>query len=185
MTIEMQRRALHIPVFHIDANLINARQKLPAVNQLEKWMDLSIICINMSSTARKEARAGNNMNRIRKADEQIYTITPPAEVNDPQYQQIEAALFPDGARDENQQNDIKIVFEAAQYAAILVTADGGSRTQPGGILGNRDKLKDMLTILSPEEAVSFVRNEIQERDNFNKRVASEFGGEVPRWTGRD
>ena len=39
MTIEMQRRALYIPVLHIDANLINARQKLSAVNQLEKWAD--------------------------------------------------------------------------------------------------------------------------------------------------
>lgn len=185
MTIDMQRRALHIPVLHIDANLINARQKLPAVNQLEKWANDGIICINMSSTARKEARAGSSSNRIRKSDEQIYTLTSPAEANDPLYQQIEAAIFPGGTKDENQQNDIKIVFEAAQYAAILVTADGGSRTQPGGILGNRDKLKDMLEIRSPDEAVNFVRSKIQERDNFNKRVASEFGCEVPEWTGRD
>ena len=184
MTIEMQRRALHIPVLHNDANLINARQKLSAVNQLEKWADDGIICINMSSTARSEARAGNNSSRTRKADGQIYTLTPPAEASDPQYQQIEG-YFPDGAKDENQQNDIKIVFEAAKYAAILVTGDGASKTQPGGILGNRDKLKDMLKILSPDEAVSYVRSKIQERDNFNNRVASEFGGELPAWTGRD
>jgi hypothetical protein len=181
----MQRRALHIPVLHIDANLINARQKLSAVNQLEKWAAEGIICINMSSTARIEARAGNNLSRTRKADGQIHTLTPPAEASDPQYQQIEAAIFPDGSKDENQQNDIKIVFEAAKYAAILVTGDGGSKTQPGGILGNRDKLKDMLKILSPEEAVDFVRSKIQERDNFNRRIVNEFGGELPEWTGRD
>ena len=185
MVIEMQRRALYIPVLHIDANLINARQKLSAVNQLEKWADEEIICINMSSTARTEARAGNNLSRTRKADGQIYTLTPPAEASEPQYQQIEVAIFPDGAKDENQQNDIRIVSEAAKYAAILVTGDGGSKTQPGGILGNRDKLKYMLKILSPEEAVDFVRSKIQERDSFNKRVASEFGGELPEWTGRD
>lgn len=185
MTIKMQRRALYIPVLHIDANLINARQKLSAVNQLEKWEQDGIICINMSYTARMEARAGNNLSRTQKADGQIHTLTPPAEASDPQYQQIEAAIFPDGAKDENQQNDIKIVFEAVKYAAILVTGDGGSKTQPGGILGNRDKLKDMLTILSPDEAVDFVRSKIQERDNFNIRVASEFGGELPEWAGRD
>ena len=185
MTIEMQRRALHIPVLHIDANLINARQKLSAVNQLEKWADDGIICINMSSTARNEARAGNNSSRTRKADGQIHTLTPPAEASNPQYQQIEAAIFPDGAKDENQQNDIKIVFEATKYAAILVTGDGGSKTQPGGILGNREKLRDMLKILSPDEAVNFVRSKIQKRDSFNHRVASEFGGELPEWTGRD
>jgi hypothetical protein len=179
VAIEMQRRALYIPVLHIDANLINARQKLPSVNQLEKWAEDEIICINMSSTARKEARAGSNLNRTRKADEQIHTLTPPAEANDPDYQEIEAAIFPEGAKDENQQNDIRIIFEAKKYVAILVTADGGSKTQPGGILGNRDKLKNMLKILSPAEAEDFVRSQIQERDNFNMRVAKEFGGEVP------
>ena len=185
MTIEMQRRALNIPVLHIDANLINARQKLPAVNQLEKWADDGIICINMSSTARTEARAGTNLDRTRKADEQIHTLTPPADASDPQYQQIEAAIFSDGAKDENQQNDIKIVNDAARYAAILVTGDGGSKTQPVGILGNRYKLKDMLTILSPDEAVDFVRSKIEGRDNFNRRVADEIGGELPAWTGMD
>lgn len=185
MTIEMQRRALHIPVLHIDANLINARQKLPAVNQLEMWAETGIICINMSSTARTEARAGSNLNRTRKADEQIHTLTPPAETNDPDYQHIESAIFPGGAKDKNQQNDIRIIFEAKKYAAILVTTDGGSKTQPGGILGNRDKLKNMLKVLSPDEAVDFVRSKIQERDNFNMRVVKEFGGEVPEWTGSD
>ncbi len=185
MTIEMQRRALYIPPFHIDANLINARQKLPAVNQLEKWAEDGIICIDMSSVAREEARAGSNLNRTQKADVQTHTLTPPAEANDPDYQQIEAAIFPEGAKDGNQQNDIKIVCEAKKYAAILVTADGGSKTQPGGILGNRDKLKSMLNILSPDEAIDFVRSKIQERDDFNIRVQKEFGGEVPDWTGSD
>lgn len=185
MTIEMQRRALFIAVLHIDANLINARQKLAAVNQLEKWADDGIICMNMSSTARTEARAGRNLDRTRKADVQIHTLTPPAEAGDTQYQEIEAAIFPDGAKNENQQNDIKIVNEAVNYAAILVTGDGGSKTQPGGILGNRDKLRNMLRILSPDEAVDFVRNKIEERDKFNRRVAEEIGGELPAWTGKD
>ena len=181
----MQRRALYIPLLHIDANLINARQKLPAVNQLEQWAKDGIICINMSSTASREARAGGDSNRTRKTDEQIHTLTPPAEANDPDYQHIEAAIFPEGAKDENQRNDVKIIFEAKNYAAILVTADGGSKNQPGGILGNRDKLKNILKIFSPDEAVDFVRNKIQERDDFNMRVAREVGGEVPEWAGSD
>jgi hypothetical protein len=37
MTRRMERRLLYISVLHIDANLINARQKLGAVNQLVKW----------------------------------------------------------------------------------------------------------------------------------------------------
>ena len=139
----------------------------------------------MSSIARKEARAGSNTNRIRKADEQLHTLTPPPEANNPDYKFVEAIIFPEGAKNENQQNDIKIILEAKRYAAILVTADGGSKKQPGGILGNREKLKDMLTIFSPDEAVDFVRSKIKERDDFNMRVAKEFGGELPEWTGKD
>ena len=39
MAIDMKRRMLYIPVLHIDTNLINARQKLDAVNQLERWAE--------------------------------------------------------------------------------------------------------------------------------------------------
>jgi hypothetical protein len=185
MTIQMERRMLYIRVLHIDANLINARQKLAAVNQLEKWTTDEVILINISSTARIEAMAGGNVDRVRKANQQIFTATPTATSYDPLYKRIEDALFPVGAKDENQRNDVKIVFEAARYNAILVTADGGSKSQPGGILGNRAKLTNVVHILSPDEAVEFVKDKIRERDEFNARIAKEYGGQLPSWTGAD
>ena len=181
----MKRRLLYIPVLHIDTNLINARQKLADVNQLEKWCDDEVILINMSATAHGEAQADGNAMRTRKANQNIFTETPPVESNDPQFRKVERELFPDGARDENQLNDVRIVCEAAKYAAILVTGDGGSKKQPGGIRGNRHKLKDFVKILSPDEAVDFVRQKIQERDDFNVRFVEEFGGKLPPWTGHD
>lgn len=176
---------LYIPVFHIDTNLINARRKLTAVNQLEKWFEDEAILINMSSTAHGEAQADGNSMRMRKANQNIFTATSPVDATDPLYQKIESALFPEGARDENQRNDVRIVCEAAKYAAILVTGDGGSKTQPEGILGNRLKLRDIVQILSLDEAVDFVRQKIRERDEFNVQVVKEFGGELPSWTGHD
>lgn len=185
MSIQMNRRLLYIPVLHIDTNLINARQKLPAVNQLEKWFEDEVILINISGTALSEAIAGNYVPRTRKANKQIYTATPPMGPSDPLYSKVETALFPKGARDDNQRNDVRIVCEAAKYAAILVTGDGGSKTQPGGIIGNRHKLRDIVQILSPDEAVAFVSKKITVRDEFNEQVAREFGGELPPWTGAD
>lgn len=181
----MQRRTLYIPVLHIDANLINARQKLPAINQLEKWFENEVILINMSSVARKEAQAGSNLSRTRKATSQIHTLTPLADTANPEYKFIESIIFPDGAKTENQKNDIKIILEAKKYAAILVTADGGSKRQPVGILGNRDKLKDMVRILSPKEAVKFINDKISERDSINIRISKEYGKDLPDWTGED
>ena len=185
MAIDMKRRMLYIPVLHIDTNLINARQKLDAVNQLERWAENGVILINMSLTAHDEARAGNNQQRTRKANQQIYTVTEPIASDDPLFKQVEAVLFPDGAEGENQKNDVRIVCEAAKYAAILVTGDGGSKAQPGGILGNRDELTGPVRILSPDEAVAFVTGKICDRDDFNRRLAREFGGELPPWTGKD
>jgi len=186
MSIQLNRRLLYIPVLQIDTNLINALQKLPAVNQLEKWFEDEVILINISGTARSEALAGNYVPRTRKANKQIFTATSPIEpYDDPLYAKVETALFPEGARDDNQRNDVRIVCEAARYEAILVSGDGGSKTQPGGILGNRDKLRDVVLILTPDEAVAFVREKITERDEFNTKVSKEFGGELPPWTGAD
>jgi hypothetical protein len=187
MTIALQRRMLYVPILHIDTNLINARQKLPAVNQLERWYADGVILINMAGTAREEALAGGDARRTRKANQQIFTMTRPTPVDSARFKAIESVLFPGGAQDENQRNDVRIVADAIHYAAILVTADGGSKTQPGGILGNRARLTEKfgVQIMSPQEAVAFVRQKIQERDDFNRRLADEYGGDLPDWTGQD
>lgn len=184
MSIPLEPRLLRI-LLHIDTNLINARQKMDAVNQLEKWRDDGVVLINMSSTAHGEAKAGGNELRTRKADQQIFTMTQPGNGTDPIYKKIEDALFPNGAKDENQRNDARIVYEAARYTAILVTGDGASKSQPGGILGNRDKLRNLVCIVSPNEAVAFVQGKIRERDEFNARLAREFSYDLPAWTGTD
>lgn len=181
--MKLERRRLYIPVLHIDTNLINARQKLAAVNRLEKWAADDVILINMSGVAHAEAQADGNAARARKANQQIYTATDVE--RDGLYQRIASALFPKGVTTQNQENDVGIVHEAAKYAAILITSDGASKSQPGGILGNRDKLRGIVKILSPEEAVDFVRSKIRERDELNARIVQEIGGELPEWTGKD
>ena len=62
LQVAMQRRMLYTPVFHLDANLINARQKLDEANQLEKWRDDDVICLVMASIAHAEAQAGAGTN---------------------------------------------------------------------------------------------------------------------------
>jgi len=182
--MDMQRRLMYFTV-HIDTNLINARQRLPEVNQLEKWCQDDVLIINMSATAWHEAQAGNDELRARKAAQQVFTITEPVDHGSEEFRKAAAILFPDGVANENQRNDVCIVCEAAKYGAILVTNDGGSKSQPGGILGNRSKFGDAPRIKSPSEMVAFVRREISARDEFNREVHRRTGQELPDWTGKD
>jgi hypothetical protein len=186
MEIEMERRMLYTPIFHIDTNRINARGKLDAMNCIEKWFADEVILVNISGVSFKEARVGGNLAREQKAAHYNFTLTNLClDSSNPQYRAIEAALFPGGAKGENQRNDVKIVYEAVHYQAILVTGDGGSRSQPGGMLGNRQKLKDIVRIMSAEEAVHFIEEQIAERDRINREIVENLGGELPEWTGKD
>ena len=97
---------------HFDTNLINARQKLPAVNRLEQWYADRVILINMADTAREVALAGGDAKRTQKANQLIFTMTAPAPADIGRFKAIESALFPAGAKDENQRNDIRIVDDA-------------------------------------------------------------------------
>ena len=196
MDMPFERRMLYIPIFHFDTNLINAKQRLAEVNRLERWAADEVILINMSGVAHAEAQADGNPHRVKKAATHIFTIdsadegdetSPEAGGTDQLFATVEATLFEGGAQNDNQRNDVRIVCEAIKYQATLVTNDGASKSQPGGILGNRDKLKVFanLEIMSPAEAMSFVEKMIAERDDLYVRVAEETGKTLPVWTGTD
>ena len=178
-------RLLNTPVFQIDANLINARQKLPEVNQMEKWANDDVILINMSSIARSETLVGNFELRVKKANTYIFTVSDPVDESDSLFKHIELCLFPNGAKDENQKNDVLIVCEASKYQAILVTNDGASKSQPGGILGNRAKFEHLVRVMSPKEATEFIAVKIQERDQYARELVRMNGNSLPFWVGVD
>ena len=186
----MLPRLLRGPIFHLDANLINARQNLVPVNRMERWRDEGVILLAMAGIAHEEAQAGANGNveaRKRKAASHLYTIRCDDDARaDDMYARVEAILWGKSA-DDNQANDVEVVCEAILWHAILVTSDGGSKRQPAGILGNRDRLRELfnILILRPEEAVEFIHRKIAERDAFNAKIADLTGSALPEWAGRD
>lgn len=181
----MLDRMLTIGVFHIDTNLINAKQKNADVNQLEKWNEDGVIIIHMSKTASFEAKAGDNALRTRKTNGYITTETTPIDESHPRFKEFAEKLFGKSELKANEINDVCIVCEACQYNAILVTNDGGSKSQPGGILGNRHKFEGLVKILSPSEAVSFINEKICERDRLNTDISKNLGISAPDHTGKD
>ena len=186
----MLPRLLGGPIFHLDANLINARQNLDPVNRMERWRDEGVILLAMAGIAHEEAQARANGNveaRKRKAASHLYTIRCDDDARaDDMYARVEAILWGKSA-DDNQANDVEVVCEAILWHAILVTSDGGSKRQPAGILGNRDRLRELFNILifRPQEAVEFIHRKIAERDAFNAKIADLTGSALPEWAGRD
>jgi hypothetical protein len=156
------------------------------MNQLEKWKKDGVILINMSGVSFKETQAGNDPGRTKKAFEQIFTTTDQAiNIDDPRYRTIETALFPNGVKDQNEENDAKIVYEAAYYRAILITNDGESRRQPRGILGGRAILRGIVQIMTDTEAVVFIKKKIADRDHRARVHAGWSGAPLPIWVGKD
>ena len=101
------------------------------------------------------------------------------------FQMVTNEIFPNGIKDDNHRNDVKIVCDAIKWNAILITNDGGSKKQPGGILGNAHKLKDYVQVMRDYAAVSFINEKIEERDIRSKKISKITGEKLPEWTGLD
>lgn len=184
MSFENQRFVCRL--FHIDSNRINARGSLEAMNQIEKLNDDGVIVIEMPNASYNEASFGSSV-RAAKANSYPYTL-PTNDTPDEyaQRKQIETILFPTGANSDDKRNDVSVVFDALKHGAILITNDGASKRQPGGILGNRDRLKKLgIIIFTDAEAVEYLRNLIYQRD---QRILGHCKNEevpIPEWVGKD
>jgi len=174
-------------VYHIDANRINAKQKDANVNQLEKWHKNRVIFLEMSRTAYEEAGYGD-LCRSEKTDDYTWMSSNAKWDGIDEFRVlIEDIVFPKGAKNQNEINDISILLDAKMSNATLVTNDGGSNRQKGGLLGNANRLLSEvgIKVLNAEQAVKEVRDYILARDNIARNVAKACGCGLPRWVGKD
>lgn len=139
----MPKRYVHLE-FQIDTNRINAREALPCMNLLEAWAADGVIQLEMCRKAQDEASQGKSVTRAMKASRYIYSETLAGTSEEQEVLgEISDILFPAGIQTPSQWNDVEIVFNAWKYKCILITDDGGSKRQPGGILGNRERLAQL------------------------------------------
>lgn len=145
-------------LFHLDANAVNARQRDTNLNELEHLAALGEIVLEYSETAYNEASHGSN---FRQAKTESYTWA--ALSGQPEFEKvwramIEKAIFPCGVKTASDRKDVEVVLTAKISGAVLVTRDGGSKTQPRGILGSRAELAALgVTVLTFSEAVAYAK----------------------------
>lgn len=180
----MPKRSL-TRTYQLDANRINARQKDCYVNQLEKWYKADVIFLEMARVAYQEAGLGSRV-RSSKADEYTWMSTNDCLGGEREFRgKIERILFPNGAKNQNQRNDVWILFTAQRSGATLVTADGRSRSQSGGMLGNAQLLANLgIKVMSAQAAVTEIAALINERDKLARQAAARNGVHLPRWVGK-
>lgn len=63
--------------FLIDTNRINARRKSRYMNQLDQWRNNGVVVLLMPEIAHREAKAGHNAERARKASRTVFAISYP------------------------------------------------------------------------------------------------------------
>lgn len=161
--------------FQIDTNRVNARGNEKHMNMLENWDKQGLISLLHSDTVRSELKAGYARG-LAKLDGNLFTLSFSEDVNDPRKKSIGDIMYPTGAQNNNQKNDIEIVFQSLKYGRILVTNDGDSKAQPTGILGHAKELKNLgIRVMRDNEAVELVLSAIRERDEYALRFSHETG----------
>lgn len=151
--------------FYLDANCVNAKQLNEHLNELEQWRDDGFITLIYSEPAFNEA-GFRNTRRAEKAAGFSYTsIAHEFEENSGMKLAITEVLFPDGLKHQNQLNDVLAVWHAERLQWPLITMDGASRTQPGGILGRVAELGALgVEVITPAKAVLRVRAQREHAD---------------------
>jgi predicted nucleic acid-binding protein len=178
----MVPRKLGCPQFFLDANRVNARCKLSAMNQLEKWHADGVISLRFPHHAQSEAESGRDARRTQKARSLLIpfpSITLDEERK--RLSEIERTIFGNARLSKQDENDALIVFTAQKYAAILVTADGkllrAAKQLHHGRIG--------VQVMTDEDAVKLVRRFISRRDQMARADAARESISAPDWVGKD
>src|SRR5205823_5811786 len=96
---------------------------------------------------------------------------------------ISRILFPDGLRSENDRVDVDTIRIAQLWGAIVITNDGASKTQPGGILGAANRLHPEIgvQVMRDFEAAELAARLVRERDRLEIFFAAKEGRNVASW----
>lgn len=176
----MPKRNLNL-IFQLDTNQINSRGKDININTLELWHKRKVIFLEMSCTAYDEAIYGDKR-RSDKADNYTAMFPNATWVGNKEFRNIiESIIFPNGAKKQNDRNDIDILLIAKLSYAILITNDHKH------ILQNSDSLLSRvgIRVISAEQAVTEINKCIRFRDRAAMKIAKMNGLHIPKWVGKD
>jgi hypothetical protein len=149
-------------LFLLDANAVNARQRDPALNELEQMAQAGQIELEYTQITFEEASRGCDK-RAEKAAEYTWSgVVEESEFPAMWRDAIARTVFPGGTLSSSQRNDVTALVTAKLTGAVFVTNDGASSRQPRGILGSKHELAALgVTVVTPAEAVALAKAPMQ------------------------
>lgn len=156
------RDTRHPPLFLLDANACNALQRIDELNELERMAQAGVIDLLYTETTWDEAQFGS-LDRRHKLTDFMFIGLPSDEQNrdlqQPWREEIARLVFPAGVRTDNQRRDVEALLTVRMSGGCFVTSDGGSKNQPGGILGHKLQLAGLgIEVLNYNEALALAKN---------------------------
>jgi hypothetical protein len=173
-------RKLPLPRFFIDSNRINALGRDEHMNRLETWKDDGVIGLRLPEQAQVEIERAGNKQRKKVLNRLVPLDVITTEKERSTLLIIQSILSRDGCLSKNDRIDALIVFNVQKYLGILLTADRN-------LLNKAEKLRLAVgaQIMSAQDAVAFVRQEIHARDKAALSFAARYGLLAPAWVGSD
>lgn len=163
-------------LFLLDANACNALQQIDELNELEGLARKGVIELLYTETTWDEAQGGftETLSDVARARwqgrrdkvEQFFFHGLPGDPENQQLQQpwrdaIAKAVFPAGVQNDNMRRDVEALLTVKMAGGFFVTRDGGSKTQPGGILGHKSQLAELgIEVLNFTEALALAKQSI-------------------------
>jgi hypothetical protein len=174
------RRKLPLPQFSLDSNCINALKNDEHVNQLERWEEDGVIELRLSEQAQREVERAGRKQRAKALNRWVPFDLITTEQERSTLTTIEQILARRGYLSANDRIDALIVFNAQKYHFILLTSDRN-------LLLNAEKLRFAVgaQIMTAEEAVRFISQEIWIRDKAALSLAERYRLLAPAWVGSD
>ena len=180
----MMRQRVGQP-FIADSNRVNSRGGLPAMTALRKLADAGDIKLLYTEEIQAELERCRNP-KIRTASRELSALFAKSLDDDEEEDQrgrITRILFPNGLRSDNDRVDVDTIRVAQLWTANVITNDGASKTQPGGILGAASRLHREIgvQVMRDFEAEKLVARLIRERDRLEILFAAKEGRDVAAW----
>lgn len=175
--------------FIVDTNRANTRRQLFAMNKLQQWKSDGVIRLNYTFEIQRELERCRNP-KFREASHALgvlFARSCSAIEEKEQRDKIAGIIFPNGLKDNTDRVDVDTIRVAQLWGAIVITDDGASKRQPGGLLGATLRLHREVgvKVIRDVDAEGMVSRLINQRDQLEIFEAAFEKRTVADWCGKD